>query len=453
MWDAVVAGTLLVLVPWIWGWVTVRRDWFVAVVTAQMLVYAFLAPAAFASGLDAGMQESYGFVFWEVALAFVPAFWLSYFWWGPRRERDAAPNLEVVPARFIPVVICTAAGAVAYLAIALSRDLLFRRLGHAGLAQAQLDLPLLELAIYRTFIELGPWMLIVIIFGLQHGRTLSPLARGATRISASLCAFAYGAHALANSRLYSVLFPAFVVGLVVERLAATRLRRRGQRLAVLTTALVLGLYSTAIVENVRANIDRGGALFDPMVLVPGAIHYSSKDVGAAQRLNGIDLIVKIRPGVEAEGPAYGTAWILPFLVTLDPIVRTELTQRMKGAALTTSKSMLLLRYAGVATEDYYNCVFSDAYGNFAQLGLALAGLVLGAVVGVGARWMRTPRTGAQFLIGSFLIWRALPFEQEFSTLLFGWLKLVPVVWIVVSVRPFATMASAPEAVEIVPGGS
>lgn len=444
MWDAVIAGVLVVSVPWIWGWAVASRDWFAAVVTAQMLAYAFVAPAIFASSLDAGTQQNYGRVLWEVTLAFVPAFWVSYAWCGPLRQRGPAAALDVAGTRFVAVAIASGVGAALYLAVALSRGLLFRRMGHAGLAQAQLDLPLLELATYRTFIELGPWLLIVLMLGLQKGRSLSPLARGATRIAAALCAVAYGAHALANSRLYSALFLAFVVGLTVERLATTRLRRRGHRIALLTAGVAIGLYSVAIVQNVRANMDRGGALFDPLVLVPGAIQYTYKDVGTAQRLNGIDLIIKIRAGVEAEGPALGSAWVLPFLVTLDPIVRTELTQRMKAAALTTSKSMLLLRYAGVATEDYYNCVFSDAYGNFAQFGFLLAGLVLGGVVGLGSRWMRAPQSGAQFLIGAFLIWRALPFEQEFSTLLFGWLKLVPVVWLVVRMHPFTVRSIAAE---------
>jgi hypothetical protein len=323
--------------------------------------------------------------------------------------------------------------------VALSRNLLYRRLGHVGLAAAQLDLSIAEFAFYRTFMELAPFLAVLFPAALRLGRA-TPGTRLLWRAGFAVVGSVYAVNVVVNSRLWAVLFGAAVYGVLTVTAARPR-SVRPERAVFAVVAVLLGFYALRVSENVRGRIANGGSAFDPANLLPTAPPEDG-DLGVEWRLNGVDLMAMIADRVEAEGPALGRAWAVPLLVSLDPIVRTSLTEQLKRAALTTAKSYLLLAYAGVGLPDYYSCSVSDAYGNLGLAGFVVVAVTLGGLVAYATAGLVSTAAPGGVVLACFVLSRILPFEQEFATLLFGWFKLVPLVGAVLLINPLGR-ATAP----------
>jgi hypothetical protein len=198
---------------------------------------------------------------------------------------------------------------------------------------------------------------------------------------------------------------------------------------------VSGLYVLRVVSNVRLAFASGDSIFALENFLPVAARQGQDDDTLRWRLNGVDLIAIISDNVEAQGPAMGTAWAVPFVLSLDPIVRTPFSIAAKSASLTSAKSWLLLRYSGVGKTDYYSCMLTDAYGNFSIYGFLLPALLLGIIFARATAALRWSAKPAAIVIAAFAITRALPFEQEFGSLLYAWLKLVPFVLVALVFYP------------------
>ena len=190
-----------------------------------------------------------------------------------------------------------------------------------------------------------------------------------------------------------------------------------------------------VVANVRLAVGRGESMFALTNFLPISTQEGQLDDTLRWRMNGVDLIAMIADNVEAQGPALGGAWAVPFILSLDPIVRTPFTVAAKTANLTSAKSWLMLRYSGVGKTDYYSCMLTDVYGNFSIYGFLLPAFLLGIVLARATAALRWSAKPAAVVIAAFAITRVLPFEQEFESLLFGWYKLVPFVLVALLFYP------------------
>jgi len=431
---AVLGGFVILVLPWLWRWLTPERDWYLLAVAIQALVYAFIAPMAVAMPESVGTQAAYATVMGWVAIGFCAPLSLAYL---AQRKKHVSlsvsgqlgigTSMAIDGRRLRLWSIATGGLALWYLWVALSNGLLFRRLGHSELAAAQLALSPLELAPYRLYLLIGPWCIAVLVFAWLRLREDQRDERLFTTVALSIAGGIFALHSIINSRLVTLLFLAFLGGFfapqVVERI-------RGSILRVLILAMVIiggSTYVMGVVENVRYEFEAGRSIMTPRILLPGGSRTVAIDQRRSERLDGIGLIVKIRPTLLREGPALGAAWAIPFVAAIEPVFPTELGRRLKAAALTTSKSILLLRYAGEAAEDTNSSLLSDAYGNVGTWGFVIAGLLLGTLLGLATTFVQTPSAGWQPVVGFFVLWMILPFEQEFANILFGWLKLAPVV--------------------------
>lgn len=418
---------MLPVVAMLSGMLRWPRDIFAGLMYAQGVVYMFIAPSIAAASLPTNTQARYSFFLWWALPLFCGAFLVAYRIVAARLERrwSAPPDLVVNQLASVGFVIGSILMAVGWLWVAFTRNLLYRRLGAEGIAGAQLDLSLIEFGIYRSFMEFAPFFaiyaLVVLRIAKPPQRWIQLLWRSCLVVTASL----YGLNVLVNSRLAGVLFIAALAGVVLITAPESR-RVRPERVVLILMLAISALYVVRVSENIRERISNGGSAFDPSNLDPSG-RTGGGEEGYELRLNGIDLMALIADNVEAQGPALGRAWAVPLLLQLDPIFRTDFTEQMKRGALTTSKSFLLLQYAGIAESDYYSCMISDAYGNLGLAGFLAVALVLAgacAVAGVGLRGKGGPTV---ILIASFVLSRVLPFEQEFASLLFGWLKLLPLI--------------------------
>lgn len=428
MWMIALWAILIPLLAIAAGWLRPRRDVFLLLVYAQSIIYIDIAPTLASSDVNAAMQARYVWVQAFVLGLFQLPLILLYCATMRRRRRRYGDERTFDVSRWrlaTFVVVCTLHG-IAYFVIAAKYGLLYRRVADE-LPTIQLSMSLVELAIYRSFIELGPFLIAAQLVLL---RTHPPMSRGVawtSRAGLAITTLLFLAYAMVNSRLYSIMVIAMLLGVVSVTSSGERRLRPTTILAIMIAGLGC-LYVIRVVNGVRASFASGRSLASLDNFLPfSSARSSTPDDEYRWRLNGVDLIAMIADNVEAQGPAMGSAWAVPFILSLDPIVKTPFTTEAKRASLTTAKTWLLLRYAGVSKADYYSCMLSDAYGNFAVFGFLFAAAIVGVVLATATAALRWSSAPAALLFAIFALERILPFEQGLETILFGWLKLVPFV--------------------------
>ncbi len=444
MWLALAWAVGLPVLALAAGALEVRRDAFLLIVYAQAVVYVHVAPTLAAADVNSATQSTYASLQWYALGCFELPFLVIYAWTRARFARRSAggPPREFVMSPVRTVLFCAVvlSFALGYYIVAVREGLVYRRLGE-GIAELQLNMDFTDLLFYRTFMELGPYFMCILLLVVRvrpRGGDAVRLASGALVATAIM----YFGYALINSRLTAVITLAALVGIYQLTGDLTR-RLKPATVVGIALSVFAAAYMVRVVENVRSSFARGGSLFDPANLLPGGSGEAAQDDSMRWRLNGLDLIATISGNVASQGPALGTAWAAPLVVSLDPIVRTALTVEMKRAALTTSKSLLLLRYAGVSRTDYYSCMLSDAYGNFAVAGFGLVALVMGTLLAWATATVAGGASPAKLFVAAFVLTRLLPFEQEFASVLFGWFKLAPFVVLCCLVNPLRRRTRVP----------
>ena len=432
-WLPLVCAVALLLGALASGRLSVTDDFFLVFIYSQSLIYIDVAPTLAASNLSYATGERYATLQWTVLLLFQIPLVLVYLWRRGRHTDATATPMPVDVPRAALLFGGSLALALVYFAIGLRHDLLFRRAGNV--TTGQLELSFIEFALFRSFTEVGTFLIAVQLFVI---RRCDPSERPRwMTASFALSALAFLVYALINSRMMSVLFLATLYGMYIMT-ARERVRMRLSVVLAGALAVIAGLYSLRVANNVRQAYGAGDSVFAAANFSPVVVDRGTQSDPWTSRLNGLDLIVLISDNVERTGPAWGRAWAIPFVISLDPIVRTEFTVQAKRVELTTAKSFLLLMYAGIAVPDYYSCMLSDAYGNLGALGFLAAALVLAVVLAWALPRIGGAGTPLSIALALFALTRVLAFEQEFGAVLYGWIKMVPFVLAVMLVFPLRT---------------
>jgi hypothetical protein len=435
MWIVTLWATMIPVFALAFHVLELRRDTFLLLVYVQALVYLDLAPLLASTDVNVATQDRYVWVqTWALVLFQIPL--IVTYVYVLRRRRRTLPSertFRVSPPRLAVFIAGSSALGVAYFVVATKYGLLYRRLGDE-LSSIQLSMNIVEFALYRAFAELGPFVIAVQLLLLRTPSDISSRLRAWGWFGLTATVLLFMGYAIVNTRLTALMTLAILYALVN---LTSDSRRPLNLTTVLGTAVLAvgGLYAVRVVANVRLSVANGDGIFALQNFLPVATREGQLDDTLRWRLNGVDLIAIIANNVEAQGPALGTAWAVPFVLSLDPIVRTPFTVEAKRANLTSAKTWLLLRYGGVSRTDYYSCMLSDAYGNFSVYGFFLAALVLGPIIAVSTAALRWSAAPAGLVFAAFAITRALPFEQEFESILFGWFKLVPFVFAALAVYP------------------
>ena len=427
MWMIALWAVLIPSAALVTGWLQARRDIFLLFVYGQSLIYINVAPILASQDVNSAMQTRYAWVqAWVLALFQLPL--VVVYGLVLRRRKRVQPverTFRVSARRLVILIAACVIHGVAYFVIAAKYGLLYRRLSDQ-LATIQLSMSLVEFALYRSFIELGPFLVAAQLLLLRAAAPMSPRLRLMAWSGVIVTAALFFGYAIVNTRLVAMVTIAILFGVV----SVTTRVRRISLIAVASTliACVGGLYSIQVVNRVRSAFANGGSIFAVENFIPiGTGGDATPDDQYRWRLNGIDLIAMIADNVESQGPALGSAWVVPFVLSLDPIVRTPFSVDAKRAGFTTAKTWLMLRYAGVAKEDYYSCLLSDAYGNFTVYGFFLSAVIVGVVLAVATAALCWSPAPAALVFALFALTRILPFELGLESLLFGWFKLVPFV--------------------------
>ena len=446
------------------GWLQLRRDFLFFAIYLQGFLYVHLGPYLYARTHMPLPLEAYR----SFALSAVPLFdaalLIAYFLalgFRRARVRFAPPEkLEVRERRFKLLVFGLLAFALTFWSVAWSAGLMYRRIGVNILVTEQLKLPFASFFVYRLYIESLRYVIAVIVLGLVlGGRRIGlwgSLASGAVLLSAYF-------YMVINSRIDLAL--TLLVGLGVWSFFW---RGRGlfwSRFAgACAIAALLLLYSISTTERIRVGFARSWTV-DWRAFVPGMslekragtpriapvagsseaaesaaasrpiLLAAPREMPMSLRLNGLDLMARMRPELEARGYAWGRAWEVPAALVFLPVVNPGKARAYKLRWDLAAKNYLMREYTEMEDLDYVSCMLTDAYGNFGYAGILAVGLFLGAACALAVRIMAAAPRAALVLVVLFAVCHVFQFEQEFISALLFWVKKLPLLLGVLLIAP------------------
>jgi hypothetical protein len=467
------------------GWLRIRRDYFMLLLYFQALLYVFIGPILRLRRATHAPIREYEEVATMALLLLVLVFFAAYLAIARTRALQSPSVSRVIEARR-PWMELVLFGLLAYTAvfwvIAIRGNLVYRRVGNPMVA-LQLQLPFLQFALYRTYIEGLLFIVMVVLVALVAcGRQISVLGRLAG-LATLTSAYVYW---VINSRLG--LAVALAVGLGVWTVFWRGRRGFWPRFLVggaVVAALLL--YSHATTQRIRLGFGKTATVtwraFVPAIAVsppgvaegpqartptpvaaagglpastpgpsptpseevavsaPDAVYkafffYTAEEMPLSVRLDGIDLIIRMKPQLERDGYAWGKAWEVPFALMYLPLSDPAKAREIKLSLNLAAKTYLMRKYTDITAADYVSSILTDAYGNFGKLGLVMVGLFLAGVCGFVA-WTvaRLPGPG-WVIVGLFAISHIAFFEQEFVQALLLWPKKLPLLLAFLVANPF-----------------
>jgi hypothetical protein len=342
-------------------------------------------------------------------------------------RRAAIVRLTVAPRRGMWLAAGAIALAVAFVAVVARNDLWYLRLGSEALAQRFVSLPFADFVLFRSYQESALFLIGLLFFAAHNA---SGRVRRWLLLAFGVNAGLYGAYNLLFSRWFVASLAMCLAG---WWLATRRTLAWTPRILFLMIGGVLFTgYLAIVVVNVRT-LEWDGS-FKVAALNPftGGLFADAQGVG---RVNCVDLIARLLPGIHEKGPSLGASWgQVTWLVRrfIDP----EGFDRYRLSVATTAKSHLMQEYLDWQLPDYFSCMATDLFGSFHVVGLLAGALVLAMLFRFGGVAITVPRTGAHLILGLFVLTQILIFDQEAQTAFFGWPRRLPLLLLVLVFNPF-----------------
>jgi hypothetical protein len=452
------------------GWLQLRRDFLFLAIYLQGLLYVHFGPYLYARAHPPVPLEAYRTFSISALPLFDASLLLGYIAvLGMRKARSPfAPPRGLEPSyrRFALLVFAFAAFALMFWSIAWSTSLIYRRIGVNILVSQQLKLPALSFAVYRLYIEGLRYMVALVVLGLVLGGRRLGLA---TRLAAAAVLLSAYVYLVVNSRIDLALDLLIVLGVWSFFWQGGKgfwVRFAGG----CAIAMVLLVYSMSTTERIRVAFANSWEL-DWRAFVPGmslekrvvqigqrrpAISSTPASAAASRpllfaaptemsmslRLNGLDLMARLRPAFQARGYAWGRAWEVPAALVILPVIDPARARVYKLRWDLAAKNYLMRTYAGMSDFDYVSCMLTDAYGNFGGTGFLAVGLFLGVACALAVRALGASTRAALVLVALFAVCHVFQFEQEFISALLFWAKKLPLLAGVLVISPFRVRAAA-----------
>jgi hypothetical protein len=354
---------------------------------------------------------------------------LAYVW--PDRRPAPERTLVVRQRRGLLLAVTSLALAAGVLAVIARNNLWYLRVGADVLVQRIVALPFADYLIFRSYQETALLLIGVLFFAARRaeGRTRRWLT-AAFAVNAALT----GTYNLLVSRWFVVMLSVCLGGwwLATRR----RLYWTPRALGLLIGGGLLTCYLMVLVVNVR-NAGWQNAI-DAGVLNPFGSGIFADSQGVA-RLNCVDMMARMLPGIQEKGPTFGASWGQVIWLGrrfVDP----EGFDRYRLSMATTAKSHLMQEYLNWQLPDYFSCTATDLFGTFHVAGLLVGALALAGLFRFAGRALVTPRSGTHVILGIFVLTQILIFDQEAATAFFGWPRRLPMLALLLLLNPFTTVA-------------
>lgn len=328
-------------------------------------------------------------------------------------------------------------------------NIFFRRIGFEELAERSLQLPIVHLAIHRTFMGIATTLIctgIMMVVAFQSKGWFRVIFVVSTVVVFG-CYFVFVA---ANNRFKLVILELCMAATFLY--IFPNLRSKSKLRTVLWFFLIgaFVVYSLKVAENIREEIYINGCV-DVRVLNPfetaatlqtkepsglcyeafASVRVSAIEDGMSQawqdRLNGLGLMADITLPALSQGWGWGHFWKDSILLYYYYFVDYQKYVAVKYELKTNSKVRIAAQYLGTQIKDSSSFVLTDAYANFSIVGFLLAAAIVGGLLGASQGLLKGADNLGLLVIAIFLAERVLYAEKELITLVLDCFKFSPLV--------------------------
>ncbi|GEM_PF-2107957 len=411
------------------------RDLFFIVFLVQGFVYLYFSPIIRFGEFALDQKYLYIVLFIEIFVCFILPFIAIY----QRRIKNVSIrplNEELTPVVTHIVLYSIAAIilTVGFLEIAITQNLLFKRLGPT-LPDALASLSFLEFFIYRGFSE---WSLFFFLLFVAIAQCDLPRKiRGLVYFNMTLTGITYFTYALINSRIASVLGICAIM-IAYALFTGKKIKNTAKLARILIIVLAVSAYSIKVVQNVRNNIIYDGLTFSYLDPFYKGADSDKNGYEFWWRLDGVELLADMTPAALTKGFAWGEAWLKPIEIVYLPLFDRHKSDEIKANFEDTAETYFLEHYTTIDNEtmDVNSTPLTDWYGNFFLLGFLACAIVIGYGFGFVIKSLSSHRSPFVFCFALFVLTRFMSFETEFITFVALLVKTLPLFLLLFILPPF-----------------
>jgi hypothetical protein len=379
--------------------------------------------------------------------------------------------------------------AALFLYVTSEGGLFFRRIGFSALVERSIAMPIYDLVIHRSFMEVATTLFCTII----ALATAAPLLRSVRLTLAGTLLLAFGSYfsfVLLNNRFQSAILLLELLIALLYFVGADSKDKRSVLVGAVVLISVVSLYSFRVTNNIRDQIYIFGCI-DATVANPfqsyldifvraqnldgrcdgvrvsvgenmlemsehlaGSGRLDKQKTGAAysaekqaydsisaetkemlkgaierpwiQRLNALKLLAEITKPAFDQGFGWGRFWTKSTALYVYYFTDKEQYFQIKRDLKTNPKVLIAEAYLREKIDDTPSTILTDLYANFSFLGFLVGGVFMGVALAFIDACLRRSLTIGPVVLAFFLLEKSLYAEKEFLTLLIDLVKFAPV---------------------------
>lgn len=285
---------------------------------------------------------------------------------------------------------------------------------------------------YKIFSELGLFIIILIYLIKINSKQNTVIFL--SKLTLIIYLISYGGFVLINNRLQTLIliFSFFGFNLIVKN--KRKILSRNTLIIIL-----FSVYLLKVIVNIRNNfVDNDGRVIISEVINPFYQTLLDDNDPLANRLNGIDLISIYYPKMYTKGFAYLDPWIHNIKIIYGSIFNTDYYIYCKANLITNARSLILKKYLDLNIIDYNQCQLTDVFAVMGPFSLLFVAVFTAFLFYKIINGFFYEKDIFRILIYILMIPFVLEFEKDFMNLAIGWIKYIPIVFIIYKLKIFKT---------------
>lgn len=402
------------------GYIKLKRDFLFIVFIGQSLIYNHIMPTKYVyENLSLTIQiqpyitlQYFVLIFYEIPLILIYFFKIRNKKINTRISFEVNKKNSLLYNSFILFCLIIPFG---FLYVSITNFLFFTRIGHGALFELTQKLSSIEFLIYRIYKELGLFLSILILILKTNSDSHKLL-----KITLLSNVLIYGSFVLVNNRLQSIIL---ILILSFTYIIFTNTKIKFKTLGLVLIAV---FYSITIVTNFRDSFsENNGKPKISQVINP---FYDSNETNDPlyNRLNGLYFMASAFDKIDSKGYALFKPFNHSIKMFFGSFYNSEYYSKAKSNLLTNSRSITGVHFFGFALIDIYQTHLSELFLSFGVVGFFLGSIIMANLFVYVTRNIFEPKSIFKFLIGILMMYYILQFEKDFIFILFGGLKMIPI---------------------------
>jgi hypothetical protein len=411
-----------------------QKDFFLLVFLFQITIYIFVAPNIYSMNIEEDRVNTYSTIQLLCFLFYVLPLLSTYYFLSFKKENtfevkkyESSLSKLTITKNYkliFLLLLCFLILSLTFVYVALNYNLLFRRIGHEALYDMTSDVPRLLYYPYKIFSELG--LFIIILIYIIKINCKQNLIYFLSKLSLIVYIITYGGFVLINNRLQTLIliFTIFGFNLIV---------RNKKKIFTRNTLIIIliSIYLLKVIVNVRNNfVDNDGNIKVVEVINPFYQTQLDENDPLSNRLNGIDLISIYYPKMFYKGFTYFDPWIHSVKIFFGSILNTDYYIYCKTNMITNARSIIVKKYLDMSIIDYNQCQLTDVFAVMGPFSLFFVSIFTAYLFSIIINGFYYSKNIFKILIFILMIPFVLEFEKDFMNLAIGWLKYLPIAFII-----------------------